>query len=237
VRWLAAIALAACRTGETTVSLTFDDTLADQQLAADALDAHGFAGTFYVNSPRIDQPGFLTGDQLAALAAHGHEIGGHTLDHEHLPQLAPADAQHEICDDRAALVARGFAVTSFAYPFGASDGDVEAIVASCGYTSGRDVGGIGCRDCRRGNAMPPADPYLVATPDSIKPDTTLASIEDVIAHAGGTWVPLVFHHVCDGCDAFAVSPTTLIALLDWLDAHHVAVRTVADVIESHEHDQ
>ena len=44
---------------------------------------------------------------------------------------------------------------------------------------------------------------------------------------------LVFHHLCDGCDAYSISPATFTALLDWLQpraAGGTVVETTAQVI-------
>ena len=54
-----------------------------------------------------------------ALNAAGNEIGGHTVDHVRLTNLTPAQQHQQICDDADALRARGYTITSFAYPFGA----------------------------------------------------------------------------------------------------------------------
>jgi peptidoglycan/xylan/chitin deacetylase (PgdA/CDA1 family) len=62
------------------VSLTYDDALASQlDLAAPALDRHGLKATFFL----CDRDGGMSRREAdwAALAAHGHELGGHTLSH------------------------------------------------------------------------------------------------------------------------------------------------------------
>jgi peptidoglycan/xylan/chitin deacetylase (PgdA/CDA1 family) len=63
----------------TTISLTFDDTFADQFGAARLLSAHGMHGTFFVNSGRVNLPGYMTQGQLLTIQQDGHEIGGHTV--------------------------------------------------------------------------------------------------------------------------------------------------------------
>jgi hypothetical protein len=43
----------------------------------------------------------------------------------------------------------------------------------------------------------------------------------------------VFHHLCDGCDAYSITATHLTELLDWLqtqEANGVVVKTTAEVI-------
>lgn len=224
-----------------TVSLTFDDTLADQYQVGALLASHGMHATFFVNSPRIDTFGYMTRAQLDTLRDAGNEIAGHTLDHVHLTQLAPADAQHQICDDRTALVAMGYAATSFAYPFGDQNVAVEQIAQGCGYAAARSIGGLfpvatsddTCASCPLANPMPPADRMAVRTPGSVGPGTTFDEIRQALetadAHGGG-WVPLVFHHVCDSCSSNLVQPATLEHLFDWLEAHDVKVRTVGEML-------
>jgi hypothetical protein len=49
--------------------------------------------------------------------------------------------------------------------------------------------------------------------------------------AGGGWVPIVMHHVCDGCDELSIEPATLEDFLDWLAARDgVSVETIHDVM-------
>ncbi|HKE18060.1 MAG TPA: polysaccharide deacetylase family protein [Kofleriaceae bacterium] len=211
--------------GQAIVSLTWDDTLGDQQTAVDLLDAHGLRGTFYVNSGRLGGTGYLSASQLLGWQQQGHEIAGHTKTHVDVTTLAPDEARRQICDDRVALLGRGFVVTSFAYPFGASNALAEQIADECGYNSARGVGDVN-------NPIPPTDPFDLHTPPSVKPETTLAQLEGYVtaAEPAGRWVPIVFHHVCDGCASNAVSPATLDAFLGWLEANDKVVRTVDEVI-------
>jgi peptidoglycan/xylan/chitin deacetylase (PgdA/CDA1 family) len=212
-------------TATAVVSLTFDDTFADQQLAVDLLDDHGMPGTFYINSGRLNGGGFLSTSQVLAWQAQGHEIGGHTKNHLNLTTLDPDEARRQVCDDRVALLAAGFAVTSFAYPFGGSNALAEQIAEECGYNSARGVGGAR-------NPIPPINLYDIRTPPSVKPETTLADLQGYVtaAEPAGEWVPLVFHHVCSNGCANGVSPATLAAFLDWLDANGKQVLTVDEVI-------
>lgn len=234
--WLVAVVLGGCTAidigsveqevaGTAVVSLTFDDTFADQQLAVDMLDARGMRGTFYVNSGRVNSSSFLTRSQLLGWQSTGHEIGGHTIGHLNLPMLEPDEARRQVCNDRVALLGMGFAVTSFAYPFGASDAVTEQIAEDCNYNSAR---GVGDAD----NPIPPLDPYNLHTPPSVKPDTTLEDLQGYViaAEPEGLWVPLVFHHICDGCSTIGVSPATLAAFLDWLAASGNQVLTVDEVM-------
>jgi Big-like domain-containing protein/polysaccharide deacetylase len=217
-------------TSPTVLVLTFDDTFADQFQVRSMLSDHRMHATFFVNSIRFGGDIYMTRAQVVALAGDGNEIGGHTLHHDHLPLLDRDVARREICNDRNALLAGGFAATSFAYPFGDDTHAITDIVTACGYNSGRDVGGLGCNGCPLANTNPPDNRASIRTAESIKAEDTLATLQGYVTRAeqsGGGWVPLVFHHVCDGCDAQAIAPATLDAFLDWLAARAGSGTTVA----------
>jgi len=154
---------------------------------------------------------------------------GHTVDHADLKPLSVANAEHQVCDDRNALLAQGFTPESFAYPFGSFDAGSEQIVHDCGYNSGRGVAG-------GTETIPPLDPYATRTPPNPKKATKLATIEGYITDAqnnGGGWVQLVFRNVCTKCDAYQITPDHFTALLDWIqgqEANGVTVETTAQVI-------
>ena len=49
----------------------------------------------------------------------------------------------------------------------------------------------------------------------------------------GGWVQIVIHHLCDGCDAYAVTPADLDALLGWLETqarNGISVQTTHQVV-------
>jgi peptidoglycan/xylan/chitin deacetylase (PgdA/CDA1 family) len=224
----------------TIVSLTFDDGSADQDLIPALLASHGMRGTFYVNSGNIGKSGWLTWDQLRELAGDGNEVGGHTLDHVRLTTVTPAEARRQVCDDRRALLARGFEATSFAYPYGESNSAVEEIVRESGYSSGRRAWGLrsaaNCPRCPHAERVPPADAYRIKTSDNPTSDMSLSTIKRFIAEAekrGGGWVTLVFHHIDDASQAYSTTQADLAALLAWLQPRSTRgtiVQTVREVI-------
>ncbi len=222
-------AVPAAAATQTVVSIQFDDGTADQYTARAILASHQMHATFYVNSGLVGDATHLSWAQVHDLYADGNEIGGHTLTHANLKHLKTAAARHQICDDRVSLYNQGLQPTSFAYPFGAFDAGTKSIVAACGYNSGRGVSGVNDKTVFA-ESIPPADAYATRTPPNPKQGTTLATIESYVTAAeqnGGGWVQLVFHHVCDGCDAYSISAATLSALLDWLQPRAAAGTTVA----------
>jgi peptidoglycan/xylan/chitin deacetylase (PgdA/CDA1 family) len=241
-------------TSPTVVTLGFDDGTADHVTTVlPLLDTYGFKATFFVNSGRIgaDRGPYMSWQDLLTLQADGQEVGGHTVNHTNL--TTSATPQADVCDDLAALKNHGIDATSFAYPYGAWNGSVEAVLQNgCGsagsYTSARTTQGIDypCTDLC---AMPlpfASAPYRT---DALQyMSISGASAADLIsairsAHdAGGGWLSLVLHGVCTvgvgGCvdDGYTLDPDGLDTVLAFLKANAVSgcylVRTTADVVEA-----
>src|SRR6266498_3429851 len=229
--------------GPLSVSLTFDDGIADQIVGQQLLQQHGMVATFYINSSFIGLPGYMTRAQLDDLKANGHEIGGHTVSHQLLPSLSADEQNRQICQDRDTLMSWGYDVTSFAYPFAEFNATTKAIVPQCGYNSARAVGDLfsphnRCSNCPATVAVPLADPYAIKTPDDVESTWTLTDLQNLVLHAEetGGWLPLNLHHVCStGCPVQSISPTVLDEFLTWLQPRSdpsiaTTVRTVQQVL-------
>jgi len=227
---------AAAATPSTVVTIQFDDGTIDQLATLPILQAHGMTATYYVNTGFVGDAEHLSFADLHTLFNAGNEIAGHTLHHVDLKPLTTAEARQEVCTDRNNLLAEGFPATSFAYPFGSFDSGSEMVVHDCGYNSGRGVSGIS----KKGpfaETIPPADPYATRTPPNPKKATKLSTLELYVTNAeanGGGWVQLVFHHLCEQCGAYAITPAKFTALLDFLQGEvtggRVSVQTTAQVI-------
>ena len=194
------------------VSLTFDDGDADNFALLPVLQQYGLHATFYIPSGLVGKPNYMTWEQLKALRAAGNEIGGHSFDHTRLGGLDAAQLQHEICDDRQNLVAHGFLPVSFAYPFGNYDASAHEMVKQCGYTGARTIAGGPQR-------FPLSDPYAVRAMPYVVSDTDLGKMQRYVTGSrseGAGWVVLIFHHVCDSCDYYAVRADILNQLIHWL---------------------
>lgn len=223
---------AAAAGSQTTVSITFDDGWADQYPGLANLTAHSMSATYYVNSARVGgDPSYMTWAQVADLAAAGNEIAGHTAYHAHLPVTDPTEAQRQICYDRSNLLARGYNVTDFAYPYGEYNPAVKTMVQNCGYNSSRTVDAF--PSSSPSGQVPPPDPYLIKVGTAT---STLTAMERAVTAAeqnGGGWVPLVFHHICNACDVDWISATDFNTFLDWLTGqagNGVVIKTVQQVL-------
>lgn len=226
--------------GGTVVSITFDDGFDTHRVAADLLDQHGMLGTFFLILGRLGGEGYLSRDDLRSLGDRRHEVAAHTFTHRSLVDLPLDEAERELCDARVALAEVGFTAESFAYPFGAVSDEVAAAADRCGYSSARGVGGLydpdGCTTCPVRETVAPAAPFAVLTPGSVISTTTLEDLQRSVTdaeEAGGGWVVLVIHHVCDDCGELAISPALLDDFLSWLEpraAQGTVVATVDQVI-------
>ena len=213
----------------TVVSLTFDDGDADNYSVRSVLAENNLLATFYVVSGFTNSNGYMTDDQLRDLYNDGNEIGGHTLSHIKLTEVRGADLKREVCQDRSNLVAYGFEVTSFAYPFGYYDNEAKQAVMDCGYGNARGVSG-------GPETIQPADKYGLRAMPYIVSDTRFPKMTRYVTEVennGGGWVIFVFHHVCDGCDQYAVKPEIFSEFAQWLgeqQSNGLVIKTVGEAL-------
>ena len=196
---------ATAATSPITVSLTFDDSNADQLPAEQTMKSAGLHGTFYTVSGWVDQPSYLT---LAQRAADRRRRQRDRRAHDPAPGPAHArprqEQQREICNDRVNLINWGFQPTDFAYPF--ADADTTETAAKAVRLQQRPrprrrarPRGRAARNCVYAETMPPPDPYYLRAPDEVDATWTLAQMKAEVTNAqshGGGWVILTFHHIC-----------------------------------------
>ena len=233
-------------TKPTVVTLTFDDSNADQLPAEQTMKANHLVGTFYTVDGWVGQPGYLTRDNLSTIAADGNEIAGHTVTHPDLIQVTPAEVQRQICNDRATLNGWGYQPVDFAYPFSDANPAVEAYAKGCGYNTSRGLGDVvspaSCTGCVYAETTPPPDPNYLRAPDQVDSTWTLANLKaevtNAVAHNGG-WVILTFHHICTpigaaNCQADqSTTPAIFNAFISWLAgyANTAANKTTVKTID------
>jgi glycosyltransferase involved in cell wall biosynthesis/peptidoglycan/xylan/chitin deacetylase (PgdA/CDA1 family) len=133
---------------EGAVAITFDDGFHDNlACAAPILQRYGLPATFFVATAYTgtdgtldryhaccDRDRCLSWDDVRALLAAGHTIGGHGRTHRELGRLGDGDARDEIAGCRADIEeATGLAPSLFCYPRGSETSAVRRLVAECGY--------------------------------------------------------------------------------------------------------
>ena len=243
--------------GQTVVSITFDDGRASNALGAKVLREHGLTGTFFLNSGNIGKPGYLTLPEVDYIALGGNEIAGHTVNHPDLAGLSHNEQARQICGDRNTWLDWGFPVRNFAYPFSSSTPDLEQIVHNCGYNSARSLGETrtvhvpenatadNCALCPSSESVPPSDPYYTRAPAQVRSNWTIDQLEaqvtestdgDGSAYSGdGGWVQLTFHGICPSdCTDITTPVGEFEDFVTWLADQQqdgkLIVRTVGEVI-------
>ena len=119
------------------VMLTFDDGYADAYtVVLPLLQKYGFVGVFFVTVNKVDTSGYITRDQLRALADAGMDIESHAIDHVSMMTRTLAEQRYQMCTARQFLSQwTGTDVRHFAYPSGDYNADSFSALQSCGYLS------------------------------------------------------------------------------------------------------
>ena len=115
--------------------LTFDDGYDDvYEYAFRALQKHGMVGTFFVTTDFVEQPGYLTWDQIKEMADAGMEIAAHSNNHADFTQIRPAELKRQLVEPKAILEDHlGQPVRFMAYPAGKYNAAVMAATRAAGY--------------------------------------------------------------------------------------------------------
>jgi peptidoglycan/xylan/chitin deacetylase (PgdA/CDA1 family) len=209
--------------GGTYVSLRFDDGWKSQLNAARLLAQHDLPGSIYIISDAMGREGYMTWDDVRAVS-QVMEIGGHTLTHSDLRNLATMEEyEAEIGANYRALIDRGFAVTTFVYPYGNySRIAIDVIKKYYACASTQDVGAN----------TDESDPYLLKD-FTIRSNNSLDDVARMITP--GAWTILTFHDVGEPAPGAnpaekgnAITETFFEQILQWLKANDVRVVTVAE---------
>ncbi|KAA0697645.1 polysaccharide deacetylase family protein [Neorhizobium sp. P12A] len=146
-------------------AITFDDSYENvYDHALPVLQEFGFTATNFVVVNQIggsnawDAPNgvawapCMSLEQLRDWVDLGHEVGSHTLDHVHLPDLAVEEARKQILQSRALLEELlDEVVSSFCFPYG-DETPLDRVLA---YEAGYRV----ATTTRRGRARQADDPF------------------------------------------------------------------------------
>jgi peptidoglycan/xylan/chitin deacetylase (PgdA/CDA1 family) len=117
------------------IVLTFDDGYEDAFAnALPLLLERGLVGTFFVTVNLVGRPGYLTWDQVRALAADGMDVQSHAMDHISMAKLSGGALFAQLAESRRILSERtGTDVRFFAYPCGEYNAATRTAAAAAGY--------------------------------------------------------------------------------------------------------
>lgn len=126
------------------VLITFDDGDMDvYENAFPIMQKYGFTGVFYLVANYVNQPGYITVEQIREMTGAGWEIGSHSLNHIDLV-LNPKRQRAEVVESKQKLEKLlGVPVRTFAYPFGRAGGGVINYVHYAKYSAGMGLGYTG----------------------------------------------------------------------------------------------
>lgn len=129
--------------------ITFDDGFRNVfEHALPVLQTYQFTSTNYFVANQFDgsnvwdrQNGVVPSDlmskrEMLAWAQAGQEVGSHTLDHVHLPELSLEAAREQLIRSRLVLSEMlGAEVTAFCYPYGDFEPAHQRLAQEVGYTN------------------------------------------------------------------------------------------------------
>ncbi|MBP9710702.1 MAG: PQQ-dependent sugar dehydrogenase [Candidatus Pacebacteria bacterium] len=171
---------------------------------------------------------FMSQSQVLEMEANGHEIGGHTKTHAHLPLLTQEEKIDEIVNSRTDILAMGVdSVTTIAYPYGEYDQDVQNVTRNGGYIAARGV--------ERGYNTKTTDKYALKI-QQINTTTTLEDVQGWVeqAMADKTWLILMFHQIDTdlSTDPLTATPAFLQTTVNYIKTVPINVITVQEGVAS-----
>ncbi len=115
--------------------ITFDDGYEETfSVARPLLHRFGFPATVFVAPMEVEQPGFMTWDQVRAVATNGMTVGSHTLHHAYLPLISREHLQQELGESKAILERQlGQPIQWLSYPVGGYNTEVQLAAKAAGY--------------------------------------------------------------------------------------------------------
>ena len=119
------------------VVFTFDDGGESfYTVAAPILEKYAFKGVFFISTNYIGTPGFLTREQVIALAARGHIIGSHSHTHPHNFTILTREEMRKEWQESFDILKDllGSNQISVSIPNGYSSKMVLKEAVQCGYT-------------------------------------------------------------------------------------------------------
>jgi len=125
--------------GKLVVTTSWDDGYPADAKVADLLAKYGVAGTFYIPNRNSEGRPVLSEDEVRRLSAK-FEVGGHSIDHIMLTELAEAEATRQVRQNKLWLEnLTGRPVPGFCYVRGHYTPQLKEIVKRAGFEYARTV--------------------------------------------------------------------------------------------------
>lgn len=214
------------------ISFDFDDGwISGYEKGLPIFDAAGIKTTYYVTTEYLGDGGyeaFIKPNNLADIAARGHEIGAHTRSHPDLTILDSQRVQDEVIGGKQDLANLGHETKVFAYPYGAVNNDVRTVVAGSFN---------GARGVEEGFNDKNTDRYVLYSWNAS--NMTFEKAKEVIdqAIAQKKWVIFLIHKVDEPVDegsgdtAVNISSELLTQIVDYVKQSNIEVVTASEGLE------
>jgi peptidoglycan/xylan/chitin deacetylase (PgdA/CDA1 family) len=182
------------------------------------LDTVGFKGSAAIISSEVGSAGYMNKQQLLTLQRGGWEIVSHSVSHEDLTLMTPANYNKELLSSKNSLTALGLKVNNFGLPFGAYNADIMANAAKY-YSSARAY--------ESGDNPRGAFPFDVKVRGLLS-STPISEVKSWIDKAKNEkrWEVFVFHSIVEnGDDEYHSTPKQLSDIVDLVKASGLSVIT------------
>jgi peptidoglycan/xylan/chitin deacetylase (PgdA/CDA1 family) len=160
------------------------------------------------------------------MQAAGHDIEAHTRTHPDLTTLTQQQALDEIGGSMSDLKAIGINPVSIAFPYGAYNSSILALVSSSGFSMSRTA-----MDADGGINYLNANKLLIKThsvENTVSVDTMKTWIDKAVSTNG--WLVLVFHQVGNNLGQYSITPANFQAVVDYLKANNIKVVTAKEAL-------
>lgn len=214
------------------VSFTFDDAPANSAFAgAEALEARGVRGTYYIcgafvgGQGDLDLPN-LTAERARDLSQRGHELACHTDTHKDVRRTSRVELNRELDINAEKLrMISGAAPTNFAYPYGHIGINAKMMLARRFDT---------CRGIYPGLNVGQVDrAHLKSVPlysDQISVAQATAWIDEAARRTA--WLIFFTHDVSEAPTPYGVTPVLLNACIEHALAAGCSCLPVADALQA-----
>lgn len=221
---------------EPLISITFDDGWeTTYTVAAPLLAQNGIHSTQYIVTGLLDDPAYLSLDQVRSLQKNGQQIACHTVTHPDLTKLSTTDLNYQLKGCRQYFIQKDLGDTKdFAAPYGHTNPTVLGSIAQT-YRSERNTNGD------LSNGVSDADINLPSNFDphniigvTIHDTTTIAQLQQAVDYAAANngWLVLTYHQSEERGSKFSLSGDSLRKQLSYLSSQPVRIVTVGQVMDS-----
>lgn len=199
-----------------TAMITFssDDGMIGIYNNKDLFINRGIPLTCFIITSAVGLADRVTWEQLRELEEAGWEIGSHSRDHNYLTTVNSSVLYNEVAGSYSDLVAQGFNVRSFAYPYADANNTVTNLVHQY-YTAVRDVGTETTYEAASAEWVTLGMQDYTAMPIVNDLAQLMGFIDTAIAN--GDWLNFYFHNITADGKLSASSTFYMYELLDYVE--------------------